>query len=257
MVIGCFITITNPKERGDLFDQCYKMATECFDVVTVIDGKETWPKEFSWPVIGEHFQKGYEQCNADWVFHLDCDFIFHEKDFKAIREACETYDESPALSFYKWQFVLPDRYNLKSRLVLAVNKKRYGDRIKFNSGGDLAQPSIAGKYISPNDVPEAKVPFYNYEKILKTKKQITDDQGRMERAWYRHFGQYQMSKDGSDEDSYKCWLEMQLGRFQKPQKHIKLEEHPAVMIDAIKNLKPEQFGYSMFGVQENDYVKSS
>lgn len=257
MKLGAFITMTNPKERGDLFNQCYEMASECFDVVTVIDGKDTWPKEFSWPTIGEHFQKGYEQCQADWVFHLDCDFIFHEKDFKAIRQACEMYDEAPALSFYKHQFILPDRYNLKSRLVIAVNKEIYGGRIRFDSGGDLAQPSLDGKYISPDNVPEAKIPFWNYEKILKSKKQIMDDQGRMERAWQRHFGRYQMSKDGSDEDSYDCWLKMQLGRFEKPQKHIKLEEHPKIMQETIKNLKPEQFGYSMFGIQESDYVKSS
>lgn len=252
--IGAFITITKPEERGDLFDQCYKMATECFDFVTVIDGKDTWPKEFAWPTIGEHFQKGYEQCDADFVFHLDCDFIFHENDFQAIREACMNNDEAPALSFWKHQFILPDRYNLKSRLVIAVNKGKFGDRIRFDSGGDLCQPSLDGKYISPDSVPESRIAFWNYEKILKTKAQITEDQGRMERAYFRHFGKYQLS-DGTDEAAYKGWLQMVVGRFSKPQQKVELSEHPKYMQDTIKNLQPENFGYDGHGnLERNSYV---
>ena len=79
-MIGAFVTITRPDERGDTYKECIQMASELFDVVTIIDGKTTWPQEFSWELIGQHFQRGYEQCEADWVFHLDTDFIFHEND---------------------------------------------------------------------------------------------------------------------------------------------------------------------------------
>lgn len=248
MRLGCFITKTRPEERGDTFSQCYKMAKDLFDVVTVIDGEKTWPKEFNWPVIGEHFQRGYEQCDADVVIHLDCDFIFHEKDFKAIREACETYDESPALSFYKWQFVLPDRYNLKSRLVIAVNKGKFGDRIRFDSGGDLCQPSLDGKYLSPDDVPESGIAFYNFEKLIKSETQIKDDCGRMERAYYRHFGKYQWKEsDGTDEAAYRGWLNMVIGRFSKPQQKVSLESLPKYIQTTVKNLEPNQWGYNGFG----------
>lgn len=257
MKIGAFITKTRPEERGDLFDQCYKMATDCFDTVSVIDGKFTWPKEFTWTVIADHFQKGYEACEADWVIHLDTDFIFHEQDFDNIRNALDKHRNAPALSFWKYQFILPDRYNLKSRLVLAVNKAKFGDRIKFDGGGesDLCQPSLDGKYLSPDDVPEAKVAFYNYEKILKTKEQLMDDQGRMDRAWERHFGKYQLSEDGTDEKAYEAWVRMAVGRFNKPQQHIKLEEHPKYMQETIKGLKPENWGYNGHNnLVENQYV---
>jgi len=225
------------------------------DEVSLIDGKDTWPKEFSWPVIGEHFQRGYEKCTGDWVFHLDTDFIFHEQDYTAIRQACKDNPEAPALSFWKWQFILPDRYTLKSRLVIAVNKKKYGDRIKFNSGGDLCQPSLDGEYIKPESVPEARIPFYNYEKILKTKAQIAEDCGRMERAYKRHFGSYQMGSDGTDESAYQAWLKMTVGRFYaREQKHIPLSDHPKVMQETIELLKPEQFGYNGHNNFEvNDY----
>lgn len=258
MTIGAFITITNPEKRGDTYKQCREMAEECFDEVKIIDGRNSWPKEFDWEIIGEHFQAGYEESNTDWVFHLDTDFIFHERDYRAIRMACENNPEAPALSFWKHQFVLPDRYNLKSRLVIAVNKGKFGDRIRFDSGGDLCQPSLDGEYINPADVPEAQIPFYNYEKILKTPKQIADDQGRMERAYLRHFGHTQMGSDGSDQDAYNKWIEAQKGKFNKPQKYIKLTDHPEVMRETIKNLTPDQFGYSGHGyLEENKYVQSS
>lgn len=252
MKIGAFLTITNPIERGDLYNECLAMANDCFDIVTVIDGKDTWPREFSWELIGKHFQKGYEQTDADYVFHLDLDFMFHEKDFDKIRKACEDNPEAPALSFYKWQFTLPDRYNLKSRLVLAVNKKRFGDRIRFDSGGDLCQPSLDGKYISPDDVPESRIEFYNYEKLLKTEVQIKDDVERMARAWKTFFGNNHL---GTDETAYAEWLEMSKGRFDKPQEHIPLGAHPKYVQETIRNLAPWNWGYEGHGhLQKNDYV---
>lgn len=248
MALGAFITKTRPEQRGDTFEQCYAMAKECFDVVTVIDGDKTWPHEFDWPLIGQHFQRGYEQCDADWVFHLDTDFIFHEKDYAAIRQACRS--DAPALSFWKYQTFKPTRYTLKSRLVIAVNKGKYGDRIRFDSGSDLCQPSLDGGYLSPDGTAESRVAFYNYEKLTKTKEQVMEDCGRMDRAYHRHFGKYQLSKDGSDESAFEGWCNMIRGRYTKHNNFLELEDHPKVMQETIKNLKPEQFGYDGFGMLE-------
>ena len=98
MTISSFITITRPKERGDLFDQCYKAASGFSDEVVVIDGDGTWKKEFNWKIIGEHFQKGYETAKGDWVIHLDTDFIFHENDYDAIRNVLAGLEDYPAAS---------------------------------------------------------------------------------------------------------------------------------------------------------------
>ncbi len=254
MNIGAFITITRPEERGDIYAQCVQSAKGFADVVCVVDGSETWPQEFDWPLIGQHFQKGYEDTDADWVFHLDTDFIFHERDYWDIRQACIENNDAPALSFYKHQFILPDRYNLKSRLVIAVNKSKYGDRIRFDSGGDLCQPSLDGVELKPDDVPEAGIPFFNYEKPIKTEAQVKDDVGRMARAWQRHFGEYKLG--GPDDDSaYEKWLEMQVGRFNKPQKQIPITAHPMIMQDTIKNLQPDQWGFNGFGYLPGGYFK--
>lgn len=254
MKLGCFITITNPIKRGDLYNECIEMANNLFDEVTIVDGKDTWPKEFSWELIGQHFQKGYEQCEADFIVHLDTDYIFHERDFRAIRMACENNNDAPAISLLKRQFILPDRFNLKSRLVIAVNKGKYGDRIRFDSGGDLCQPSLDGKYIQPGSVPDIKIPFYNYEKLIKTEAQIKDDVGRMARAWQRHFGEYKLGGP-DDESAYQEWLHMVVGRFKKPSEHIKLDDHPKYVQETIASLKPEQWGYSGFGyLERNSYA---
>lgn len=247
MKLGAFITKTRPEKRGDTFEQCYAMAKECFDTVTVIDGDKTWPHEFDWPLIGQHFQRGYEQCDADWVFHLDTDFIFHERDYEGIRQVC--ISDAPALSFWKYQIFKPNRYTLKSRLVIAVNKSRYGDRIRFDSGSDLCQPSLDGEYIKPDSIPEARIPFYNYEKLTKTKEQIMEDCGRMDRAYHRHFGTYQLG-NGTDESAFEGWCGMIKGRYTKHNNFLDIADHPKVMQETIKNLKTEQFGYNCFGMLE-------
>lgn len=246
MKVVAFITITDPDRRGDPYWQCAHAAGQFADELVVVDGKDSWPREFSWELIGEHFQAGYEESKADWVIHLDADFIIHEQDAAKLRKALAESD-APAMSLWKYQFILPDRYNLKSRLVLAVNKGKYGDRIRFDSGGDLCQPSLDGKELSPDDVPEARIPFYNYEKVLKTELQIQDDVGRMARAWQRHFGEYKLGGP-SDGDAYQKWLTMTLGRFKgRSQEQIPLKDHPEIMQETLINLTPEQWGHSGFG----------
>lgn len=254
MKISVFTTATRPEQRGDLWRESKSSYWGFADEVTVRGA--WWPQEFEWPYIGQQFQSGYEQCEGDWVVHADLDFIFHERDYDGIRQAFKDNPNAPALSFWKYQFILPDRYNLKSRLVIAVNKGKYGDRIKFDSGGDLCQPSLDGKELKPDDVPEARVPFYNYEKLLKTEVQIRDDVGRMARAWERHFGDFKLG--GPDDGSaYEKWLEMTVGRFNaRSAEHIRLNEHPLVMQETITKLKPTQWGYNGLGnLPTNDYAR--
>ena len=270
-MLTIFTTITDPERRGDHWHESIQNYCELADQVVVVDGSEVphsfddpkikvvhqiWPKEFHWLDISRAFQRGYDEADGDWVIHMDLDWLFHERDFETIKQTLHYRRHEPALSFWKFQFILPDRYQLKSRLVLAVNKKEYGDRIKFDGGGeqDLCQPSLDGKYLSPGDVEEARIPFYNYEKMTKTKAQIAEDSGRMDRAYYKQFGRYQLSQDGTDEQAFNGYMHMVTGRFNKPQKEIDLDSHPQVIQDTIKNLTSDQLGYSLFGERKNNYV---
>lgn len=275
MKLSIFTTATNPGSRGDNYKDSIDCYQDLADEVLIVNGGYTiqefneydmfktsqldskWPKEFSWEFIGQQFQKGYDACSGDWVLHCDLDFLFHENDFEAIRQALADHSNEPALSFWKYQFILPDRYNLKSRLVIAVNKGVYGDRIRFDSGGDLTQPSLDGKYIDPNTVPEARVAIWNYECLLKTNPQILEDKGRFARAWQKTFGDYKLGGP-DDKSAYNEWLKMLKGRFQKPQEFVKLSAHPRYIQETIDNLKPDQWGYSGFGeLQVNSYAARS
>lgn len=261
--LSIFTTTTSPSKRGDMIKEAMQCYADLADEVINVSGdyasftlnntkqkviRSIWPKEFNWPFIGQQFQKGYEAASGDAVIHADLDFIFHEQDFTLIRNAAEIMLENhlPAMSFWKYQFILPDRYNLKSRLVIMVNKRDFGNRIKFDSGGDLCQPSLEGVELKSNNVPEAQVPFYNYEKLLKTKEQIADDVGRMDRAYKKHFYKYVYGKDGTNESAYNGWLKMVKGRFFKPQQLIELNKHPKYVQQTIKNLKQNQWGYNGF-----------
>jgi len=248
MVLSIFTTASRGDTAGDLYHEALTCYKDLADRVIIND--RPWPEEFVWPHIGQSFQAGYDECPDGWCIRMDLDMLFHENDFDKIRQALEKHKDEPALSFWKYQFILPDRYNLKSRLVLAVNKGKFGDRIKFDSGGDLCQVSLDGKQLKPDDVPEARVPVYNYEKLTKSKEQIMDDQGRMERAWKRHFGKYQMSQNETDESAYWAWYRMQQGRFNRPSKGIRLSDHPKHIQETIRNLKPKMFGYNGFGLIE-------
>ncbi len=253
MKLSIFTTITRPEQRGDNVADALSCYNDVADEVIVIDGKDTWPQTFSWNLIGKHFQKGYEQATGDWVIHADLDFIFHEKSIEQLRKVLEENNNEPALSMWKYQFILPDRYNLKSRLVLAVNKAKFGDRIRFDSGGDLCQPSLDGLYINPSHIPESRIAFYCYEKMTKNKQQVEDDVKRMADAWYRYFMHYKL---GTDRTAYREWLKMVVGRFKKPQQHILLHEHPIYVQETIKALEPTQWGYNGFdNLELNDYAR--
>lgn len=206
-----------------------------------------WPKEFSWEFIGQQFQRGYEACTGDWVLHMDLDFIFHEKDFQAIREFLSNYDSIPAVAFPKRQFFVRDKYNVKSNLVLAVNKKVFGNAIRFDGGGDLCQPTLYGKYIDPHHIKRCKIPFYNYTDMWKTKEQIMEDKGRFARAWHQQFGDWKLGGP-DDQSAYDAWWEMVRGRFKKHTEKIEFVDHPKVIQESLANLRPDQFGYDGFGL---------
>lgn len=266
MSLSIFTTLTDPEKRGDAWKPalaCYKELAD--EVVVCVGGPSYadspvssggnlqayyhgWPKEFEWKLIGQKFQQGYEHCTGDWVLRMDLDMIIHEKDYSTLYQALHKHDTNPGLRFWKYQFFTPDRYNIKSHLVLAVNKKMYGDRIRFDGGGDLCQPTLDGKYIEPRKAPEVKVPVWNYDCILKTREQIREDKGRFARAWFREFGEYKLG--GPDEDSaYNKWWEMIKGRYKNHTGTIAPDHHPSVMQETIKNLRPDQFGHNGFGLK--------
>ena len=75
--------------------------------------------------IGKIFQEGYEKSSMDWVIRMDLDYFFHEKDKDKLRKSLFKYQDYPAVAFPQYQIFTPDRYQIKTRICLAFNKKKF------------------------------------------------------------------------------------------------------------------------------------
>ena len=273
MKLTIFTTMTEPTKRQDAWKEAVNSYLDLADEVLLVigdkdlwhseDSKEivstwnkhprikvmyhVWDEEFNWSFIGEQFQRGYEAAEGDWVIRADLDYIFHEKDIDRIRTMLNLIGDAPAASFWKYQFLLVDRYQIKSRPVIAMNKLKYGDRIKLNGGGDLCQPTLDGELITSESVPEIKCPIYNYDFCFKSEKIIRKDFQRFSRAWFKTFGEYTIG--GPDEESaFQYFKQMMVGRFLgRGHEQIDLSAHPRYIQERIKHLESDRFGYSMFG----------
>ena len=68
-------------------------------------------------------------------------------------------------------------------MCIALNKKQFPN-IQMNGGGDVCQPTLDGKLISPENVPYEKIAIWNYDSVFKTKKIISHDRARFARAYF-------------------------------------------------------------------------
>lgn len=213
-----------------------------------------WPQEFSFEFIGQQFQHGYDACTGDWVIRMDLDYFFHEDDFKSIRDFLENLGpKTPACSFLKYQFILPDRYNIKARPVIAFNKALLKDTLKLDGGGDLCQPTIGGNLLTNDDVPASGIALYNYDHCFKDAPTLSHEIGRMNRAYYRRFGKWVYGEDGQHMHGF---MNMIKGRLQNGQEKVKIEFHPKYVRRLIEDMKPEQLGWNAFNFTDTcDYYK--
>lgn len=268
--LSIFTTLSNPGHRQDPWQEALRCYADLADELVVIDGSMTkngqvikfldslligqytythspWPKEFEWSFIGQQFQKGYEYCSGDWVIRMDLDYFLHHHDFNKIHTILENNPQVPAFSFWKYQFLLVDRYQIKSRPVLAFNKKHFGDRLQLLGGDDLCQPVLDGKLLTPYDVPEMKVPIYNYDFCFKQEDIIKYDFARFCRAWGKTFHSYPFGGPSNDE-AIEGFKKMMVGRFASREfAVIALDEHPKYIQDKIRTMEKNRFGYNMFG----------
>ena len=246
--LSIFTSMTKPDERND----AWREALECYEDLAdevVIVGKN-WPYEFSWDYIGKVFQEGFDQCTSDWVIRMDIDYFFHEKDFSRIRNAINKYKNYPMISFPQYQFFSYDRYQIKTRIGLAFNKKHFPN-IKLNGGGDLTLATIDGQLINPKNVPNLLVPVYQYDSIFRTKEIIKEDRHRFAQAWYQFFNDYGDRGGRSQEEAFNAWYKMVKERYPKHSFKMNLNNHPKYIQKKLSSLNSQQFGYDIFGLKEN------
>ena len=246
MKISTFTTMTNPEDRNDPWSEALNCYNSYSDEVVIVG--DDWPEEFKFDLIGKYFQKGFDQCTGDWVFRMDIDYFFHENDLNKIKNFLNRYSEYPAISFPQYQFFTKDRYQIKTRLCVALNKKKFPN-IKFNGGGDLCLPTLDNKLVDPRKMPNINVPIYQYDSMFRTKKIIADDRARFARAWFSQFNDYGDRGGSKPEDAFEAWFNTIKSKYKFHIHKIKLQDHPIYIKNKLENLNNTQFGFSAFDLQ--------
>ena len=247
MKISVSTHYTNPEKRMDPWKESLSSYKDLADEVIVVG--ENWPEEFSWDYIGKVFQEGLDEASGDWVFTMDIDKLFHENDLENIKEFLYKNMNAPAVAFPKRKFFTTDRYEIKNKDIIAINKKDYPN-IKLNGGGDLCLPTLNGKLLEAKDVPNINIPIWNYDTTFRTQKIIADDRARFARAWFSYFNEWSDRGGPTPEEAYEAWYDMVKYRYPKHVFRTKNSDHPKYIQEKIKNINSEQFGFSAFGLSE-------
>lgn len=255
MSISIATTYTNPEKRCDPWKEAISCYEDFADEIIVTG--QNWPYEFSWNLIGETFQEGFDQATSDWVLRMDIDYFLHEKYINKLRHVLNKYSEYPAVCFPQFQFFTPTRFHLKTRLCIALNKKKFPE-IKLNGGGDLCLATINSKLIEAKDVPNINIPIYQYDSLFRTKEVISEDRSRFAKAWYNYFGNYGDRGGALPEEAYKAWLENVQRKYQFHTNKLQIKNHPKYIKNKLYSLEPDQFGYNLFGLTHisNNYFKN-
>ncbi len=248
MKLSIFTTYTNPEERGDP----WKEALSCYESIAdeIIVTGSNWPYEFKWEQIGKTFQEGLEKSTGDWSLRMDIDYFIHEKDFKKLNYLLIKYKNFPVVSFPQYQFFTSNRFDVKTRLCIAVNKKFKQD-IKLNGGGDLCLVTFKNKLVDPKKVPSMEIPIYQYDSMFRTKDMIAKDRSRFARAWHKQFRTFGDRGGPDNKSAYEAWYEDIKRKYPRHINKIDFKKHPRFIKDKLLNLDKEQFGYDAFGLKEN------
>lgn len=182
-----FTTMTNPDSRNDPWRESLNCYNALADEVIVVG--ENWPYEFDWGVFNKIYQGGFDQCTTDWVMRMDLDYFIHENDIKKLKTYLKKYEEYPAIVLPQYQFFTPDRYQVKTKLCLLLNKGKFPN-IKLDGGTDRMLATLDGKLLTYKNVPQIKIPIWQYDSMFRTKEIIGTDRARFARAWKRTFNDY-------------------------------------------------------------------
>ena len=90
------------------------------------------------------------------------------------------------------------------------------------------------------------ISYWNYDYFFKTKEFTKKEFWRFSRAYNRYFKKWTFGD--SEEASFKIFLDMQRGRYNRAPYTYKLKDHSKHIQQAIKELTPEQFGHSGWGL---------
>lgn len=243
-MISIFTTYTDPGKRMDPWKEALNCYKDFADEV-IITG-ENWKEEFRWKEIGETFQEGFDSSTNDWVIRMDIDYFFHQNDKRKLLNALKKSNDYPAIALPQYQFFTADRFHMKTRLCVVLNKKKFPN-IKLNGGGDYCLATLDNKLITPNNVPNFNIPIYQYDSMFRTKEIIAADRARFARAWFREFGEYGSRGGPNEKEAFEAWIDEIKLKYSHHTNKFNINHHPIYIIEKLKNLSKNQFGFDMFG----------
>lgn len=305
MRISAYTIVTNAIKNQFPFIESIKSYLPVVDEMIVVDGGSIdgtveaireigdsririvtipWDQNWTYKQMGINWNVGLYECTGDVVITFDADYILHENvygDFNPkwdLRLDCETMLQETwrSAQFTRFNFILSDRFFLKSKKTLAVNMKlcrEGGLNIKHGFDPEIKnwgfEPVVAefeengvwfGKLLrrySRSMISSANV--YNYDYMFMTEDVAKAARHRHYLAEVKQFNfdyhkaimpkhHYKVSEvSGKPEIAWKEYRDQCLVNMGREQGHIRLQDHPLVIQERIKNLTPLHQGYDSWG----------
>jgi len=238
--------------------------------IRIVSDKDTlWENDWSYSRMGKNFSRGYHECTGDIVIKFDIDYIVqcgdNNSEVKKFKEDCDkaVSQNKLIISFCRYKFITLDRYYYKSWRDLAINRiacKKTNISVDYglsnhkecrNSWMPIVEEekrdgvSYGQILDNLNNTFASKIKVFNYGFSFSTEEQIKWVRTRHIRAEYKFKG---IDVKLNKEDIFKRFIIGGLHAFNKCRQYpITINEHPALIQDKIKNVKPNQRGYDFFG----------
>ena len=93
------------------------------------------------------------------------------------------------------------------------------------------------RLLTYKNVPQIKVPIWQYDSMFRTKEIISKDRARFARAWYRSFNNYGDRGGDDPEIAFKAWFDMIKNRYRKHIFRSNISKHPKFIVNRLESLK--------------------
>lgn len=230
-----------------------------------------WPQpEWEYPELPAHLNTGLtfaKMLNPDWVIKFDIDCFFHEQEKDKLRHELRLLTTRRKLFgiVEKYQFHHIRRCYEKGKIPLCINVKHdLADKVRYGFDNtrytDLCQPIFAETV--NNGIQEGKKPddrmysrlsvhVWNYDYCFKTQERAKELLYYFEKAhaFFWKFGNYGAAlEDITPEYALEYFLKLSVSRSKnKAKQRFVISDHPRHVQQLLRNIKPEQFGYNLWG----------
>lgn len=202
-------------------------------------------RTIGWLSYGVMRTTGYQACKGEIVAMFDSDGILHENQQELARnELNRMIRENRAYGYWqKYRIYAPTRYWDQHKHSGWYNKTVLKDDFDFYHPDGRGIPNFArlAKYGHSVELP---VKLFGYEHVWDTKEMMRDRVTNYGHMKAKHFNQ----ELKSPEEYFNAYIEELKEELARKSKSMKIEDHPAIIQDKLRNLTPEEFGFNFWGL---------